>query len=171
MGRLIATSNMSVRYMTAGVDANRFDPFIVEAEELDIRPFLGDALFKDMVDGLASSPQEEIYTDLLNGKTYTCGSYTIDFKGLSQALQYYAYARYLGNSDITHVKTGAVVLDGEFSQRPTKVDIQRKIDQARSSAGTFLEDARKFLNEKSTTYPLWNCNGDVRRGGAVLKIL
>lgn len=171
MGRLLTLTKFTIRHLTAGVDAPRFDPFIVEAEEGDIRPFLGDALFLDFVNGLAASTQVSKYVDLLNGTTYTYGDDTIEFKGIGQALQYYAYARYLQEHDITHTKVGAAILQGEFAQRPAGTSIQRKIDSARSMAVVFMGDTKKFLLNNADTYPLYCAGAAPRKGGAVFKIV
>ena len=155
MGRLLSLSDFTIRYMQTGVQSTRFDVYIVEAENMDIRKFLGDALFYDFVEGIASSPQEEIYTNLLNGTTYTCGTDTIEFRGIGEALQYFAYSRYLMDNGLVHTKTGSVHKTDEFSDRPSNAEIQRKIDQAESAGRTALDDARKFLNENFSSYPLW----------------
>lgn len=166
MGRLISLSDIDIRYMTAGVSSSHFDPYIKEAEELDIRPFLGDALYYALVSDVASSPISTKYNELLNGGTYTYSGETIEFKGIKMALQYYAYARYLANHEVVNTKSGQRTKTEEFSSVPSAGATQRRIDQAKSAGREYLESAKRFLDTKSSTYDLW---GTTERNKPTLK--
>lgn len=152
--------------MTAGVSSSHFDPYIKEAEELDIRPFLGDALYYALVSAVASSPVTPIYDDLLNGTTYTYSGETVEFKGIKMAIQYYAYARYLANHDVVNTKSGQRQKVEEFSQIPSAGATQRRIDQAKSAGREYLESAKRFLDTNYASYTLW---GATKREKPTLK--
>lgn len=164
MGRLLDRSEIDIRYIHSNVTSDVLDPFIREAEDYDIKPFLGDELYYALVTAAAESPIDTIYDDLLNGVDYSYGANTIEFLGLKKAIQYYAYARWLVHHDVSHTPVGLVIHTDDHSERPTDVSIKIKITQARSAASQILEDTRKYLNENSSLYELWGCAGTIRRG-------
>ena len=66
----------------AQLDPQRVDPYINEAQENDLRPILGDALFYDFITNIDTTK----YRELLNGKTYTKNNYSIFFPGVKPML-------------------------------------------------------------------------------------
>ena len=155
---LLTLSEFTIRAVSQGLEASKFNPFIEEAQGLDLREFLGDALYYDFVSAFDDSPVVSKYDNLLNGTTYTYGEDTILFEGLKMPLQYMAFARYLGNQE-TFTSVGMRIPQGEFSNLPDFKTIQLKIEQARSAANSYFKQAERFLNENRTTYTLWkNCN-------------
>lgn len=65
-----------------------FDSIVIETQIQDIAPLLGEKLFNDISNNLAS------YSDLLNGGTYLHNGITYSNYGLKAVLSYYFYARY-----------------------------------------------------------------------------
>ena len=46
-------------------------PFILEAQEFDLKPFMGDAFYIALMTDFDASPSLSTYSDLFNGSTYT----------------------------------------------------------------------------------------------------
>ena len=84
---------------------NRIEPYIMEAQDLDIKPFLGDDLYYALIEGKADAK----YLLIIEGGSYeNANGNTIYFEGLRPALCYFAYARLIENNPL-HVTAFGVV--------------------------------------------------------------
>lgn len=146
------------RNISENLGDERIDPFIAEAQEFDIKPALGSALYYAFVEGLAASPQTQIYLDLLDGKTYldTGLNANISFKGVKAALVYYSYARLLMNNDLHTTAFGIVQKKNDYSESLDEKRIMRAVTQAQNSAKAYQNDFISFLDNEYLTYPLWS---------------
>lgn len=156
--------------MSANVESERMERFIVEAQEFDIKPVLGRALYLAFVNGLSTSPVETIYEELFNGKTYLDKSINsnISFEGVKLALIYYSYARFLNNQNSNVTAFGIVQKENDFSAPSDEKRIARLVTAATQAAEAYKNDFIKFLNDNSTDYPLWlkeNTSSIATKGG------
>lgn len=46
-------------------------PYILEAMDFDLRPFMGESFYIDLYEKFVASPSLDGYEDLFNGSTYT----------------------------------------------------------------------------------------------------
>jgi len=170
--KLILTTDIKeIKPISDNIDSvERINPYIIEAQDLDIRPFLGDPLFYALVEGFTASPQNTDYLALLNGKSYTtsCG-FTIFFDGLKIAIAYFAYARFVSSQGINITRFGVVQKTNEFSQPVTVEMVDRIAGNARSVGLSYLHQVEEFLDENTTTYPLWR-QSDKKRPRGKFKI-
>ena len=157
----------TIAQVSNNLESSKLNPYILEAQELDLKPQLGAALYKALVDGIESSPQTAIYVTLMEGEAYTCGNDTIDFPGITKALAYYAWARYLSNQDGYSTVWGVQQLTGGNSQGISEKSIARKIGQARSAGAHYIEEMHRYLKEKLSTYPLYKGDSGERKRGKV----
>jgi len=172
MGDIINISDLKdLKDLSVNIDNAQLDPHIKQAELFDIKPFLGAALYRAFITALALDSPTQIYLDLLNGVEYTYGTDTIKFEGLKYAVGYFALARYLPFANTASTKYGIKIKDSLNSTEPSTKQIQMQIDQARSAAQFYLNEANQFLTEKKTTYTLWKCDGLKRKGGANLSVV
>lgn len=160
----------SYKSLTRNLDeAKQMLPYIQEAQEFDLRPFLGEELYNALVDdyneGLSPCLATDIYSDLYNGSTYTYGGHTYTNPGIVPVLCYFAYARYVEASGLHSTPTGFVQKNTEWSSAASEKTLSRVSHQARSGAIEFQERVRKFLSLNSTDYPLWY-GGKRRRKGS-----
>lgn len=142
-------------------EMERLDPAIFDAQQLDLEPFLGSELYHSFVAGLQTSPPEQRFLDLLNGKVYT-PSYTtssIRFFGVKPALINLTLTRFVENQDVFFTRLGVKYKNSEES---TQVPIERKnalSNSYKSKAAVFLQGVKSFLNESKSVYPEWkNCS-------------
>ena len=143
----------------------RLDPYIREAQEFDLRRFLGEELYIDLIDDLDASPSLETYGDLVTGSTYTKDGITYQHDGLKPVLVYFTYARYLENAGVASTNFGVVQKKNEFSDPIDEKRTGRLISQARSGAIVYQARVERYLNDHSTDFPLWNCSaGKIRTG-------
>lgn len=142
--------------------------YIVEAQEFDLRPFLGDGLYMALYDDYFNSPSLETYSDLYNGSTYTFNGKTYKHEGIVSVLAYYSYARYLSDSNVKSTATGMRTKVNEFSEPISSQDVSRMMSQARSGGVVYQERVKLFLDRNYLSYPLWEIGASKgRRSGGV----
>lgn len=140
------------------IDATRIGSYIQEAQQIDLKQLLGDALYLDFMTKFDDSTQGATYTayqELLKGKTYTYGGRSIEHPGLIGFLAYSALARFFANNQINATSFGVVQKDWEGSTPIDAKTLQMTITEIRSNALAFKADIEKFLSSNPTTYPLY----------------
>jgi hypothetical protein len=133
----------------------KLEPYILEAQEFDLRPLLGDELYNAVVEDFEASPSLQVYGDLFNGSDWTVGSHTYKHNGLIPVLCYFAYARYKTNSNVEDTAFGTVTKRNIESEPVSEKTIARQSDQARSGAMAYWYKVEKFLCDNSEDYDLW----------------
>lgn len=145
--------------VSSNVDqAKKLIPYILEAQEFDLRPILGEELYIDLLSDFVASPSLATYEDLFNGSTYTYAGKTYQHSGVKAVLVYYAYARYKSNSNVTDTAFGSVGKTTPYSTPSDEKTIVRQVQQIRAGAVAYQDRVVDFLNRNSTDYPLWKCN-------------
>jgi hypothetical protein len=133
----------------------KLNPYIKEAQELDLLPILGQELYWALMEDFEASPSLATYSDLFNGSEYTLNGRTYKHQGLKPALIYFTYARYRMNANEEETATGLVIKNNPYSEPASEKSIARRVDQARSAAFAYMEPVIKFLNDNEEDYPLW----------------
>lgn len=160
--------------ISVNVKDDRLNQFIMEAQELDIKPFLGDAMYFDMIIELGAyfdavkeadehhdppplpTEKQQLYLDLLNGKTYTdLHGHTIIYEGLKPTHELFAFARFVHWDAYRYTATGGVVKEREQSHGMSDKAIVTVIDQSKSEANAHANNVEKFLRDNKSKYPLW----------------
>lgn len=144
------------KFLTQNLDSSDIDPIINEAQMFDLKPVLGDALFHDMMENLTVAK----YVTLLDGTIYTPTGWTspIRFSGLKMVLKYYVYARLLVLDGVKSTNSGFVLKTLENSERISGTQRTQMIAQGKSGAKVYEDEMVRYLNNYSTTYPLWGCD-------------
>lgn len=126
-------------------DPNKIDRFIDEAENMDVKKALGDALFKHIVENKAT------LTDLLNGGTYSDTTGTQhQFAGLKKALAYYVYARLVVAGNIELTRAGSVNRASDFSQRSDWKEREYISRESASIADSYLRETIGYIRSVQT---------------------
>ncbi len=163
---ITASDIQTVIQLSDNLPPVKINPMISRAQELDLKPQLGAALYKALVDGFAASPQEAIYLTLMNGEAYTfCQNETIDYPGLTPALAWYSYARYLSSASHYSTVNGIVMPTPEHSEVVSDRSLARQISEARTAAEHYIDETHQYLCEKSLIYPLYKGDKGKRRRG------
>lgn len=150
-------------------DSERVNAAIRKAQDLDLRPVLGHALYYELIsqyDPDVSGGPDEIYQTLMEGEEYVnSNNETILFPGLRMALKYWASARFLNRQQAT-VTTHSVVTKKEANSEPVDPDVVGMlVREARSAAVSYWNDAKAYLDTKKDVYTLWKYNSNVPRAG------
>ncbi len=130
------------------VDNTKLDAFITEAEQLHIKPIIGDSLYLKI---LAELEKENIenkeITLLLDGGNYNSKDYGKSdhddvhcFMGLREALSYYVYAKNVMSGDIESTRFGMSIKENDYSSHVS--------DKSRSTLyNGIIEIAKGYLDE------------------------
>lgn len=124
--------------------------FLAEAEQLHVKPILGDELFLNILEELQKEEQDRDATivKLLDGGVYKLSDYsssvnkdrTFYFEGLRKALFYYVYAQNVMTGDYESTRYGMVVKDGEYSSHPSDKSRSNLYNHITELANAYLEE-------------------------------
>ena len=146
------------------------EPHILEAQEFDLRPMLGESFYISLLDDFEASPSLNDYEDLFNGERYTYNGNQYEHGGIKAVLVYHAYARYIGGSQVQSTPTGFVKKTTQYSESASDKTIARMISQARSGGQAHWDRVKCYLERNSKDYPLFKCGNKTRyKGGIKLK--
>jgi hypothetical protein len=132
--------------------------FVSEAQLLDVKAWLGDALLLEIIGQASTLPTTFSVANLklLNGGTYTYQSADYYFQGLKACIMYYAFARFTNRTPFNYTAAGVVIKDSDFSTPASDKHIQRLETEARLTADAIKCELITFLNRNSASYPLWS---------------
>lgn len=153
---LITNSNVQVyRSIDPTYETGRFNGFAMEAQRDNLRGLLGDSLYLDFFSGYPHASGDK-YEKLLNGDTYTISSQSIKYYGLKPLLVYWWLSIATREGDMFTANHGSI----EFVDNPQQTyqrakDRDRIADSYMQTAVQYSNDLVQYLNEKSSTYPLW----------------
>lgn len=160
------------RFVSNVLDPKKIDIYIDESEQLNIIPAIGTNLFIDIsefingvnpVDRTFSKEFGGSYPDydkLLNGGIYTIYEYGVKrryiFKGLTETLNYYVWARIVKNNNYTVSRFGLVNKTDQYSQNAELKERLVVEKDALSIADRYLSDVLKYLILNNNIYPLFD---------------
>lgn len=142
------------RKISANLKGDQVNPFIQDAQEFELRPFLGDDLYMDFLEKY----EDDKYQKLLDGETYEspAGSgKNKRFLGISTALAYFVLELITSEGHIHHTATGSFEKDNDFSSKLSGAERARIANNYREKALRTLSDAKTYLNAKREDFPLW----------------
>lgn len=130
------------RKMSVHIDKDKIDSFIREAENMDLKPVIGDALL------YAVKKDSERYAPLLMGGLYETPQGELkSFEGLKSALAYFTFARFVRNGDGNVTRSGFMVKDNEHSARASETEKERAYNDAKSIAERYLSECMEFVKQ------------------------
>lgn len=147
------------------------EPYILEAMDFDLRPFMGESFYIDLYEKFEASPSLVDYEDLFNGSTYTYNGQKYQHEGIKAILVYHSFARYAGNASVKSTAFGFVQKTTQYSERISEATTARLITQARSGAMVHEKRVMDFLIRNQSDYPLFKCSGGGKkyRSGKIIK--
>jgi len=155
---LITQDDIRIYRPTATLNDKSIEPFIREAQRHDLKPVLGDALYRDMLENLTT----EKYSDLLNGKSYLHNAQSVYYEGIKPMLAYYSLARYIKSAPVKANRMGVVKKISEQSEPSSVAEINGEVNILRSNALDYQNGVILFLRNNPTVYPLYGGNNGAR---------
>lgn len=198
MRNLITYEEISQLARPCTTDEDIAQAMIAEAQRVEIKPRLGDALYLRLL-----SPDDEIILDggdahgavgrliidtnetaratvsdidpyqiLLEGGQWVdaCGNPHL-LIGIKTALAYYALARITRDGNIQETRYGSVQKDDQYSTDPEKTERQRQYRELFSQADSYMAEALTFLQKNSDSFPEYNACGKMRNNRATIRII
>jgi hypothetical protein len=154
------------------IDSEQVDPYIREAQIVEIRKLLGDELYLQLIKGYTPSagapPNEQRFEDLMTGVEYTnrAGN-LVNFNGLEEALKWWSYYRYLNDSDTLNLRFGnRVADDGVYSTSVAREQLKSRVYHAKSMALLYQADAIRYIEDNIGTYEEYNSNKRKKRSSS-----
>ncbi len=129
------------RPISAKTDADKLTAYIVEAEQMNVKPVLGDGLFLSI---LEKGEDDEMLGRLLTGGTYEYGGSLYSFAGLKAAMSYYVFAKYLMVGDFNATRFGITTKDDSYSTRISSAERSNAHSDTLEVANCYLEDCVTF---------------------------
>jgi len=142
--KLISVTDIQMfRAISDNVPEARLDPYIFEAQEMDLYELLGKDLYLKLFTPIdpPTFPATYFYPELKQ-----------QYSGF---LCYSAYARLLSQNQTTITAYGVVSKKTDFSDMVPEPTLQRTIQAARASAQEYAKRLITFLNDNTETYPEW----------------
>src|SRR3989304_7812542 len=157
------------KHITSNLASGKFSMYLLEAQEFDLRPLLGTELFIDLLEDAEASPAFDIYSDLMNGSTYTKNEKKFKHEGLIPVLAYYTYSRYLQSSGANSTPFGMVQKTNDFSQPSPEKTIARLVSQAQSGAKAYWERVQRYIldNQTADFLNLYRCDTNNTSGQGI----
>jgi len=129
------------------VDETKLLAYITEAEQMNIKPALGDELFLSI---LNDGETNEIYKTLLAGGTYRDSSDNLhSFVGLKVALSYFVYAQNVMTGDFHSTRFGTVLKQGDYSQGISSKERSDCYNNAIEVANHYLSECITYCKSKN----------------------
>lgn len=136
------------REISKAVRDDKINPYIKDAEELDLAPLLGEALFNAIV----TTPED--HAELLDGGPYTIGDATYRQPGLKKVLAIYANSRYVMFGSYTDTAFGLVEKSSQDSQAVPSSSKRSIYTTERQTAEAYFSKVALYLTRKN--YANWN---------------
>jgi hypothetical protein len=150
--------------ISVNVKPERLNVFIKKAQDLDLKPFLGHALYYDFMqsfnpDGTLKNTAPQPYIDLFNGSEYLdlFGNIVL-YEGLQSTLVYFAFARFIEADAVHYTASGPVIKHHDNGDPVAPKDIVKLVQQQRSVANAHANEVEKFLWDNRDDFPLWRTN-------------
>ena len=164
---IIAPTNIyEFRPLAKDIPSDRILPYIQEAQQLDLKQLLGDALWLDFLTRFDQSLDAKYaaYQELLVGSIYTYGEIQIENPGLIGYMSYMTLARFYANNQVNATKYGLVQKLNDQSQPLDSKAVQAAITELRSNALALQVDIVKFLTNNGASFPLYTYSNGAALG-------
>jgi hypothetical protein len=148
----------------------KVDPFIQEAQEFDLRPFMGDEFYLKLVSEFKALPTpfpDPNYKNLFEGNIWSKNGKTYENPGLRAVLVYYSYARYLNKANTNSTAFGMVQKENPDSTPITDRTIDRLVGQSMNGAKAYLNRVEYFIKCNTELFPEYDCGVDLQKSGAI----
>ena len=129
----------------------RFNSFLKDVQENELKDLLGDALWLDFFKNITDAK----YIDLLNGKEYTYNNQTILYQGLKPFLCWAWLLKLPLEGNNHHTQSGDFAYIHDTVSRPSKYEVMQVTESYKSSKIVQRNGVIRFLNENSQDYALW----------------
>lgn len=168
MRNLITYEDISRLARPCTTDQEMAEAMIAEAQRVEIKPRLGDALYLKL---MADEPEER-FNVLLDGGIWEdkCNGQSL-LTGVRTALAYYALARITRDGNILATVYGSVVKDDQYSADAERTERQRQYRELFSQADSYMAEALTYLTRNCEAFPEYKTKGKMRSNRMTIKTI
>lgn len=143
-----------IRPITANTNQDHIEPYIIEAQEQELKQLLGQSFYFAFVTDLegGGSPENEL---LFDGGEYENGNQTWNFRGVKEFLSFAAFARYVIRNNQQVTRFGVVTKVVEESTAVSTAMANQERSDARAVQMSVQREITEFLEANPTDYPLF----------------
>jgi hypothetical protein len=169
------TDIQDLKYIADSVkNSTSWPQFVSEAQQLDVKVWLTDALLNELITQSPSFSVEN--TILLDGGSYVYQTHTYLFQGLRNCIAYYAFARFTNRTAFNYTAAGIVIKDSDLSTPISDKIMQRLETEARLTAEAIKCEILTYLNRNYLLYPLWHdhmcgCGANCQDGRGIFRVV
>lgn len=143
------------RPITTNFKDTVIETYIPEAEQIDIKPVLGEQMYIDLSEAQTGTTLTDNQILILDGGVYTIGTRKYVFSGLKKAIAYFVYARLIRNIDNNLTSFGFVNKELNESSRPELKEKLNAANDAMATGNIYMNEVLQFikLNNLDPYYP------------------
>lgn len=167
MKNLITYEEISLLARPCSTDREMAEAMIAEAQRVEIKPRLGDALLLKLQTEDLADP----YRLLLEGGEWEASNGPRLLTGVKTALAYYALARIVRDGNIQATTYGAVVKDDQYSTDAERSERQRQYRELFGQADSYLAEAISYLTQNGRAFPEYQVQGKMRSNRTTIKVI
>ena len=155
--------------ISANVTPVRIQNIVRKMQDLDLKLFLGHALYYDLIQYFSNDPVTGAliqsstipvkYAQIFNGVSYIDRSGNqINYEGMIPMMVYFTFARFIESDAVRYTATGPVVKTHDQATSLSVSDLNKIVQQQRSVANAHANEVEKFLWDNHSQFPLWRFN-------------
>lgn len=138
---LISPSDIrTYRTLSINIPDERIEPFILEAQNFDLRKVTGQDLFDKLVEDISPVNYPELKQRYVG------------------FLAYRAYWRLLTHNQITVTAAGVVYKTNEFSQQVPVAELSAIKNSVLDGSKIYEQDFIDYMNDNASSYPEWTAS-------------
>lgn len=147
------------------VDHEKILAYITEAEQMNIKPVLGDKLFLDI---LQNGEDNEKYQTLLAGGTYRANNGDIySFVGLKVCIAYFVFAKNVMVGDFQSTRFGTVLKESDYASHISTQERSHCYNDTLEVANSYLRDCLRYCSHVGI--PTGNIGSQRASGGIKIR--
>lgn len=147
------------------VDHEKITSYITEAEQMNIKPVLGDKLFLDL---LANGEENEKYQTLLAGGTYIANNGELySFVGLKCCIAYFVFAKNVMVGDFQTTRFGTVLKESDYASHISTKERSDCYNDTLEVAQSYLRDCLRYCSHVGI--PTGNLGSQRASGGIKIR--
>lgn len=154
-----------IRAFSDTFDKGKFDAWVKDIQRTQLSQILGKSLWTDMFNNLTDAK----YITLIDGEQYlNTENELINYFGLKPFIIYHFLALFMSEGALSFSNTGAQTFNEEQSTLATAEGIRNRYKEQAVQVGN---DVITYLEDNSTTYPLWKSRARNNRTDFVLNVI
>lgn len=151
------------RQISQSVRDDKINPFIEDAEFLDLKNLLGELLYND----ITTNPNSANNVKLMDPLTYTYDGNEYRHQGLKKVLSIFAYARYVMFGSNTDTPFGVVNKRSQDSDNVGTDQLKIIYKKDQQVASQYYAEVRRYIERNVSDYPAYPESCQERSSGKI----